>query len=390
MRFVDEVTVTVTGGRGGDGILSFRRGPNLPKGGPDGGNGGRGGSIVLRGSNSLNTLVDFTGRKHLTAESGKRGGSNEKRGASGEDLIVVVPCGTTVIDDESLLTLGDVCNHGEDLCVAHGGVPGRGNASFRSSTNRAPRQVTPGRDGEARRLRLQLRVLADVGLLGLPNAGKSTLISRVSASRPKIADYPFTTLRPNLGVVRIGTDDGFVVADVPGLIPGASAGAGLGTRFLRHLSRTRILLHLVDCVPPDGSNPIENVGLVENELFRFSEAFRERPIRVVLNKIDAMTSEDVTELVSHFRQAMPEREVWCISGIAGTGVAALMNELSMEVVRFRSVSREDPDALSADEDVRERLSEDVLRNELQARRRKEMDSWAQQPKQPSSNIDPVS
>ena len=368
MRFVDEVTIEVRGGRGGDGCLSFRRGPNLPKGGPDGGNGGRGGNVVLCGSLSLNTLVDFTSRRLLVAKNGKRGGSNEKRGASGEDLIVPVPCGTTVIDDETLYTLGDVRDAGQELCVAKGGAPGRGNASFRSSVNRAPRHVTEGREGESRRLRFHLKVLADVGLLGLPNAGKSTLIARVSASRPKIADYAFTTLHPNLGVVRTGVGDGFVMADIPGLLPGAASGTGLGTRFLRHLSRTRILLHLVDCVPVDGSDPIKNLCLLEDELYRYSEGFRKRKIWIVLNKIDAATVERVRDLTGCLEEKIPNRQIVSISGLSGEGVSGLVEQLADDIGRFRQGQRENPEVAVAETKIQELIFSDVLRNEIDSRR----------------------
>ena len=244
MKFVDEVTIRVQAGKGGDGCLSFFRGRNNPRGGPDGGDGGNGGSVFLVGHTSLNTLVDLRFQPLIQAEYGRAGGSANRTGANGTDVNVAVPIGTTVIDDETLEVVGDITDTEDVLCVARGGHFGRGNAFFKSSTNRAPRRTTRGEAGDTRILRLQLKVVADVGLLGLPNAGKSTLISRISASRPKIADYPFTTLIPNLGVVRVAEDANFVVADIPGLVPGASGGAGLGMRFLRHLVRTRLLLHM--------------------------------------------------------------------------------------------------------------------------------------------------
>ena len=368
MRFVDEVTVEVRGGRGGDGCMSFRRGPNLPKGGPDGGNGGKGGDVILFGSTNLNTLVDFTSRYLLAAKNGKRGGSNEKRGASGDDLVIPVPCGTTVIDDETLTTLGDVREEGQELSIAKGGASGRGNASFRSSVNRAPREFTEGSDGESRRLRFHLKVLADVGLLGLPNAGKSTLIARVSASHPKIADYPFTTLHPNLGVVRTSRGDGFVMADIPGLLPGAASGVGLGARFLRHLSRTRILLHLLDCVPVDGSDPIENLHLLEEELYQYSEGFRRRKIWIVLNKTDAATVEHVEDLTRRLKVQIPIRPIAAISGLSGQGVSKLIGHLAEEIERFRQDRLQNSDIAAAETKIQELISSDVLRNEIDFKR----------------------
>lgn len=249
MKFVDEASIKVFAGNGGNGCLSFRREKYIPRGGPDGGDGGDGGSVILEADENLNTMVDYRFVRSYRAENGETGRSRNCTGKSGEDLILRVPVGTTIIDEDSAEVLGDLAAHGDRLIVAQGGWHGLGNARYKSSTNRAPRQTSPGTEGEQRALKLELKVLADVGLLGLPNAGKSTLIRAVSAARPKVADYPFTTLVPNLGVVKVDAHRSFVVADIPGLIEGASDGAGLGIRFLKHLTRNRILLHLVDMAP---------------------------------------------------------------------------------------------------------------------------------------------
>jgi len=262
MRFVDEAVITVQAGNGGNGCLSFRREKFIPRGGPDGGDGGGGGDVVLVTDPGLNTLVDFRYRRSFRAANGRPGEGSDCTGRNGEPLEVRVPPGTRILDDETGVVLGELLAQGQRLVVARGGARGLGNARFKSSTNRAPRRTTPGRPGEVRRLRLELVLLADVGLLGLPNAGKSTLLRAVSAARPKVADYPFTTLHPELGVVRLGSDRSFVVADVPGLIEGAAAGAGLGIRFLRHLSRTRLLLHVVDAGAAPGAAPAEQVRTI--------------------------------------------------------------------------------------------------------------------------------
>ena len=270
MKFVDEATIKVEAGRGGNGCLSFRREKYIEKGGPDGGDGGDGGSIYLVADDALNTLVDFRFQPNYRAEKGEHGKGSDRTGAGGKDLHVRVPLGTSVYDDETEAYLGDVSEAGDVLLVARGGKHGLGNVRFKSSTNRAPRQTTPGEPGELRQLRLELKLIADVGLLGMPNAGKSTLISAVSAARPKVADYPFTTLTPNLGVVRLDHEQSFVIADIPGLIEGAADGAGLGVQFLKHLARTRLLLHLVDVAPIDGTDPVENCRKIEAELARYS------------------------------------------------------------------------------------------------------------------------
>ncbi len=295
MKFVDEAKIRVEAGKGGAGCLSFRREKFIPFGGPDGGDGGHGGSVYLVADAGLNTLVEFRYKRIHKAKNGQPGAGRLRTGKAGEDLVVPVPLGTVVYDMDTGEELGDLLKEGDKLCVAKGGVRGLGNARYKSSTNRAPRQTSPGTPGEARDLRLELKVLADVGLLGMPNAGKSTFISTVSNATPKVADYPFTTLHPNLGVVRVGEYRSFVIADIPGLIGGASEGVGLGVQFLKHLSRTRLLLHMVDIAPVDGSDPVEAVNEILHELKQFSEELYEKPRWLVLNKLDLLDEEAARE-----------------------------------------------------------------------------------------------
>ncbi len=286
MKFVDEAIIRVEAGNGGNGCVSFRREKFIPRGGPDGGDGGDGGSVYLVGDVNINTLADFRFTRRFRAEHGQPGQGRNCTGKSGSDIYIKVPLGTLVMDADTEEVLGDVVEEGQVLKVAQGGFHGIGNTRFKSSTNRAPRQSTPGTPGEHRRLKLELKVLADVGLLGLPNAGKSTFIRAVSAARPRVADYPFTTLHPNLGVVGIEAHRSFVVADIPGIIEGAAEGAGLGIQFLKHVSRTRLLLHLVDVMPPDGSDPVEAVNTIARELENFSPELGAQERWLVLNKLD--------------------------------------------------------------------------------------------------------
>ncbi len=293
MKFVDEAIIRVEGGAGGNGCVSFRREKFVPLGGPDGGNGGRGGSVWLEADAALNTLVDLRHRRLFRAARGRHGMGSDRNGRGGEDHIVRVPAGTLVHDADTGELIGDLTEPGQRLLVARGGAGGLGNAHFKSATNRAPREATPGEPGEARELRLELKLLADVGLVGLPNAGKSTLIGAVSAARPKVADYPFTTLHPHLGVVETGAGRGFVMADIPGLIEGAAQGAGLGVRFLKHLARTRLLLHLVDMAPVDpAADPAAAVRQVEAELEAYSPELAARERWLVLNKMDLVPVEE--------------------------------------------------------------------------------------------------
>ena len=286
MKFVDEASISVDAGKGGNGCMSFLREKYIAKGGPNGGDGGDGGSVFVEADDAVNTLIDYRFTRRYRAANGQGGMSRDMTGAMGDDIVLKVPIGTTVIDEDTLETLGDLTENGERLMVARGGFHGLGNTRFKSSVNRSPRQTKPGQIGESRNLKLEMKVLADVGLLGLPNAGKSTFIRAVSSAKPKVADYPFTTLVPNLGVVSVEKHKSFVVADIPGLIEGASEGAGLGIRFLKHLVRTQLMLHIVDMAPFDDSDPAENMLSISRELERFSPALAQRQRWLVLNKLD--------------------------------------------------------------------------------------------------------
>lgn len=293
MKFVDEATIRVEAGDGGNGCMSFRREKFIPWGGPDGGDGGDGGSIYLEASMHVNTLVDFRYQRLHRAQRGENGMGSQCTGAKGEDLIIPVPVGTMVYDLETEECIGDLTEHAQKICVAQGGFHGLGNLRFKSSTNRAPRKTSNGSPGEHRQLRLELKLLADVGLLGLPNAGKSSFIRAVSAAHPKVADYPFTTLHPQLGVVRIDHQRSFVIADIPGLIEGAAEGAGLGIQFLKHLMRTRILIHLVDIAPYDGTDPVVAIQTIEKELEKYSPELAAKDRWLVFNKIDLLPEAEV-------------------------------------------------------------------------------------------------
>jgi GTP-binding protein len=353
MKFVDEATIKVHAGKGGNGCLSFRREKYIPKGGPDGGDGGDGGSVFLVGAEGLNTLIDFRYTRNFKAESGQQGSSAECTGRGGEHLVLQVPIGTTVLDDETGDVLGDITEIGQELKIAQGGFHGLGNTRYKSSTNRAPRQTSPGQEGEVREIKLELKVLADVGLLGLPNAGKSTFIRSVSAARPKVADYPFTTLVPNLGVVGMSGDKSFVVADIPGLIEGASEGAGLGIRFLKHLTRTRLLLHLVDMMPYDISTPGENAQVIEQELAKFSPTLAEGDRWLILNKVDLLPEDEMDarcqEVVDHLDWQGP---VFRISGLASQGTKALCAAIMDYIDGHREEEKADPELAEQAEERR--------------------------------------
>ena len=324
MKFVDEAAISVEAGKGGNGCLSFRREKYIPKGGPDGGDGGDGGSVILEANDGLNTLIDYRFVRQYRAQSGEGGKGRNCTGAKGEDLVLSVPVGTSVFDVDTEEVLGDLTEIGQQLVVAQGGWHGLGNTRFKSSTNRAPRQITPGKPGEKRNIRLELKVLADVGLLGLPNAGKSTLIRSVSAAKPKVANYPFTTLVPNLGVVRVETHKSFVMADIPGLIKGASEGAGLGIRFLKHLVRTRLLLHVVDMAPYDGKEPKEAVEEIVGELEGFSPTLASRERWLVLNKLDMVPEEEREQRCDELVKALGwEGPVYRVSALNKEGLEAL-------------------------------------------------------------------
>jgi len=326
VKFVDEATIRVQAGRGGNGAMSFRREKFIPRGGPDGGDGGYGGSVYLRADAKLNTLADFRVQRRFRAGSGEPGGGRNCTGASGEDLYVPVPAGTIVKDVDTQEILGDLARDGDELLVARGGRGGFGNTRFKSSVNRAPRQSTPGDAGEGRHLALELKLLADVGLVGLPNAGKSTLIRTLSAARPKVADYPFTTLHPQLGVVRVDEHRSFVMADIPGLIEGAAEGAGLGHRFLRHLERTRLLLHVVDVFPLLGAgDPVAEAKTIASELNKFAPELAARPRWLVLNKMDLVPADERPSLIDAIVTALSwSGPVYGISALAGDGTGELV------------------------------------------------------------------
>lgn len=351
MKFVDEATIRVQAGNGGSGCVSFRREKFIPRGGPDGGDGGDGGSVLLVATRDLNTLVDFRVNRRFAAQNGEGGSGNQCTGRSGESLSVPVPAGTRVFEADTGELLGDLTEGGQTLLVAAGGRGGRGNVRFKSSVNRAPRQSTPGTPGERRTLKLELMLLADVGLLGKPNAGKSTLLRAVSAARPRVADYPFTTLHPGLGVVAVGPLRSFVMADIPGLIEGAADGAGLGTRFLRHLSRTRLLLHIVDIAPFDGSDPAADAKAIVAELVRFSPDLAGRERWLVLNKTDMAGADELAAREQELRAALelsagPEGAAvergYRISALTGDGTGRLMGDVMSRLEEMKSLEEVSP------------------------------------------------
>ncbi len=329
MKFVDEVTIDIAAGNGGAGCVSFRREKFIPFGGPDGGNGGRGGSVFAEGDLNLNTLIDYRYARRHEARNGEGGRGSDQFGAASDDIVLRMPVGTIVTDLETGTPIAELLVPGERVLLAKGGDGGFGNLHFKSSTNRAPRQKTPGWPGEQKKLRLELRVLADVGLLGMPNAGKSTLIAAVSNARPKIADYPFTTLHPHLGVVRVAPEQSFVMADIPGLIEGASEGAGLGHRFLRHLQRTHLLLHMVDAAPFDeGVDPVAQVRAIVKELKAYDAELAAKPRWLVLNKVDMLPAEEraarIRDIVRRLRHKGP---VFEISALTREGCPGLMRAI---------------------------------------------------------------
>jgi GTP-binding protein len=337
MKFFDEALISVTAGNGGNGAASFRREKYIPRGGPDGGDGGKGGSIILLADRNLNTLIDYRYTRHYRAEHGENGRGSDCYGKGGDDLHLRVPVGTVVSDTHTGVVLADLSEDGASVVVARGGNGGLGNLHFKSSTNRAPRQFTQGEPGEARELKLELKVLADVGLLGLPNAGKSTFIRAVSAARPKVADYPFTTLQPNLGVVRVGPNQSFVIADIPGLIQGAAEGAGLGHRFLKHLQRTNLLLHIIDAAPLDSNvDPILDALSIVHELEKYDPNLYRKPRWIVLNKMDLIPAEERSELFRSLSVRLSEHfppeqfPIFMVSAVTGEGCL----DLSRKVMQF--------------------------------------------------------
>ena len=327
MQFIDQARITVRGGRGGDGIAAFRRENYVPAGGPSGGDGGHGGPVVLEADSNLQTLLDLKYKRLFAADDGRRGGPNKCTGASGSDLVIKVPCGTEVRHLTTGILMGDLTDPGQRLTIAFGGRGGLGNAHYLSNRNRAPEKFTEGRDGEEWPLQLELKLLAEVGIIGLPNAGKSTLIAVLSAARPKIADYPFTTLIPNLGVVRRPSGDGTVFADIPGLIAGAAQGAGLGHDFLRHIERTRLLLHLVDA---GAENPLDDLRTVEKELEAYGHGLMDRPRLLVLNKQELCIDDELPQLMTELEKASGLKPL-CISAAMGANLDALLERIWTEL-----------------------------------------------------------
>jgi GTP-binding protein len=351
MKFVDEASIEVRAGKGGPGSVSFRREKFIPKGGPDGGDGGDGGSVWLEADSGLNTLADFRHARLFKARNGEPGAGRQRTGKSADDVTIRVPLGTIVTATETGELIGELTEPGQRMLVARGGEGGRGNINFKSSVNRTPRQSTPGTLGEERALHLELKVLADVGLLGFPNAGKSTLISAVSAARPKVADYPFTTLYPNLGVVSLEPGRSFVIADIPGLIEGAADGHGLGIQFLKHLQRTRLLLHLVDLAPIDGAEPVEQVRALEKELALFDEGLAQRERWLVLTKTDQVDESEAVELAARIIEQLEWREPWfAISSVARRGLGPLTGRIMEHLERVgRSAELSQEQGVEGDE-----------------------------------------
>ena len=358
MKFVDVASIHVYAGNGGHGCLSFRREKYVAKGGPDGGDGGNGGSVFLVAEPGTNTLADFRVSRKFRAESGTAGAGRNKTGKSGDDLDVVVPCGTAVYDVDTGEQIADLTKAGQRICVAQGGKGGLGNTRFKSSTNRAPRKITNGTPGEIRNLSFELKVLADVGLVGMPNAGKSTLIRSMSAAKPKVADYPFTTLHPNLGVVWVGRLQSFVMADIPGLIEGAAEGAGLGIQFLRHLQRTRLLLHLVDIAPLDENiDPADEFRAIEAELIKFSPELATKPRWLIINKADLVTEEDMEVLRHELLEKLDwQGPVFETSAIASQGTLELGQAIMRELEEMQVLAAEEKEAAEAA--AKEALAED--------------------------------
>ena len=363
MKFIDEAKIEVIAGNGGNGVASLRREKHKPNGGPDGGDGGRGGSVYAIADENLNTLIDFRFTKKHLAQNGEKGGSSDCYGAGGDDITLKMPVGTMIFDAESGDLLHDLAQVGQTVLLAKGGQGGLGNIHFKSSVNRTPRQCTPGTEGERFALRLELKVLADVGLLGMPNAGKSTLISVVSNARPKIADYPFTTLHPNLGVVRTGPERSFVIADIPGLIEGAADGVGLGVRFLKHLARTRILLHLVDLAPFDeGVDIVHEARAIVEELRKYDEALADKPRWLVLNKLDMIAEEERADKVAQFvRDYGWTGKVYQISAATREGTEALMLDIQNYIDQVKLAEQREREEAEQAAKLAETLAQTTLR-----------------------------
>lgn len=374
MKFVDEAAIHIEAGDGGNGCVSFRREKYIPRGGPDGGDGGDGGDVYLLADENLNTLIDYRFEKSFRAERGQNGQSRDCTGKRGNDITIKVPVGTRVVDLDTGEVLGDMTRHAQKLMVGKGGWHGLGNTRFKSSVNRAPRQKTMGTKGDKRDLKLELLLLADVGMLGLPNAGKSTFIRAVSAAKPKVADYPFTTLVPSLGVVRMDHEKSFVVADIPGLIEGASEGAGLGIRFLKHLERCRVLLHLIDLAPIDESDPIENAKVIINELGQYSEKLSQKPRWLVFNKIDILDPEEAKQRAQAIADALVwEDKHYLISAANREGV----NALCWDVMHFLDTQPRDAEVEEEKEKAKkaEFMWDDYHREQLEQAEAEADEDW---------------
>ncbi|ADD75611.1 GTP-binding protein [Pantoea sp. PA1] len=372
MKFVDEATILVVAGDGGNGCVSFRREKYIPKGGPDGGDGGDGGDVFLVADENLNTLIDYRFEKSFRAERGQNGQSRDCTGKRGKDITVKVPVGTRVIDQGTGETLGDMTRHQQTLMVAKGGWHGLGNTRFKSSVNRSPRQKTMGTPGEKRDLQLELMLLADVGMLGLPNAGKSTFIRAVSAAKPKVADYPFTTLVPSLGVVRMDSEQSFVVADIPGLIEGAAEGAGLGIRFLKHLERCRVLLHLIDIAPIDESDPVENARIILGELEKYSDKLFNKPRWLVFNKVDLIDEEEAQARAKAIAEALGwEDKYYLISAASRQGVT----DLCWDVMSFINANPKEADVEEKQPEKVEFMWDDYHKEAIETAAVEEDEEW---------------
>lgn len=373
MKFVDEAVVSIQAGKGGNGCLSFRREKYIPKGGPDGGDGGKGACVILEADESLNTLSDFRYQRVFRAKNGEPGKGRNCSGKGAPDLIIPAPLGTAAYDDETEELIGELTHNGQRLVIAKGGKGGLGNTHFKSSTNRAPRKTIPGSEGEQRHVRLELNVLADVGLLGFPNAGKSSLIRKVSGAMPKVADYPFTTLIPNLGVVGLDNHRSFVMADIPGIIKGASIGAGLGIRFLKHLSRTRLLLHIIDMAPYEG-NPADQAVAIVNELALFSDVLADKPRLLVLNKMDLVPEEERQAKVDEVVEALGYQDkVFVISALTGEGCDRLVYDVMDKVEEYQQ-NMQDADFAEAQAQNRQLIQQQGRESLLAYREAKRQES----------------
>lgn len=375
MKFFDEAQITVEAGKGGNGCLSFLREKYRPEGGPDGGDGGDGGSVYMEATDAINTLVDYRYQRSYRAESGKPGRGRNCTGAGADDLVLQVPVGTTVIDQDTREVLVDFTEHGQRAMIAKGGFHGLGNTRFKSSVNRTPRQTTNGTPGEFRNIRLELKVMADVGLLGLPNAGKSTFIRSVSAAKPKVANYPFTTLVPNLGVVSLSRHRSFVIADIPGIIEGAAEGAGLGFQFLRHVSRSRLLLHIVDMAPYDGTDPADAVTCIAGEMEKFSPTLASRDRWLVLNKLDMLPEDEREARCQDVLDKLQwEGSVYRISAIQSDGTEALCQDVMNYIDECKREEAENPEAAEHERQIKADMEEEAraciaAHHEARARRK---------------------